>query len=366
MIANFKNGVLKTLEITRDNTNESVTMLRQDYLKKSENYTMNVEKFIMNTTPPLNEIDEIMFTVQPMGHPDDLPARLDNFVEFKPTPYYSWLELSRQINEWARLLQEAFDTGNVDLVNHNKFLGFELDSSGNPQFAFKQYFLSGLRAHDANVTGYYIEVGQETQNVLGLARYLFFVTDNNRVFSHVDGEQYLIDPAGPNGLNALVANHVWDVEVADDDMDPGDVVQFPRQINMFDQRHSLLVYSTLPTKSKISTLDGVEDHHFLLFQIPYVDSHSFESVTSLTRGDAATGYSITRNITLTEQLDVGATDYCLNQSETIHQLLLPGAIRAVNLFVRCRYIANGTFSDVDIDFKNAFWYLKMLFCKKQT
>ena len=59
MIANSRNGVLKTLEISRDNSNESVTMLRDDFLKKPENYTLNVSKFITNTTPVLNLIDEI-------------------------------------------------------------------------------------------------------------------------------------------------------------------------------------------------------------------------------------------------------------------------------------------------------------------
>ena len=361
MIANSRNGVLKTLEISRDNSNESVTMLRDDFLKKPENYTLNVSKFIMNTTPPLNLIDEIMFDVLPMGDPNDLPDRLLEYTTFKPSKYYTWLELARQINEWTKKLQQVFDSSpNILDANKNKFIEFRMDATGNPQIEFKEYFLHGLRAHDVHSLGYYIQVGEETQKVLGLPQYLFFVTDGNNIFSHADGGQYLFDATQADGFNVFVANDVWTTQTGTR------IVKFPRQLNMFDQRYSLDIYSTLPTKSKISALDGVEGHHFLLFSIPYIDQHRFQSVTSINRGDGDTGYSIKRDTTLTEQLDVGATDYCVNQSETIHQLLLPGVIRSVNVFVRCRYLMDGKFSEKDIDFKNAFWYLKMIFCKKET
>ena len=367
MIANSKNGILKTLEISRDNSNACNLMLRDDFLKKPENYTLNIEKFIMNTTPPLNLIDEVMFAVLPMSDPNDLPDRLENYNEFRPTRYYTWLELSRQLNNWANTLQERFDTIDTeDEGDDNNFFEFKMNSTGTPQFEFKEYFLRGLLrvgdGFDVNVPGYYIEVGLETQKVLGLKPNLFFVTDGYETFSHdhEDGEQNLFDATQVDGFNVLVVGDVWDLE--DEEL----IVEFPRQLNMFDQRFSLDIYSTFPTKSKISTLDGVENHQFLLFRIPYVDQHSFKSVTSLNRGDAVTGYMITKNITLKENLDVGATDYCLNQSETIHQLLLPGAIRAVNVFIRCRYLSDGVFQEIDIDFKNAFWYMKMVFCKKQT
>ena len=359
MIANSRNGVLKTLEISRDNANSSVTMLNDDFLKKPENFTLNIDKFIMNTSPPLNLIDEVMFTVFAQSAPNLMPNRLRDYAAFTPTPYYTWLELARQINNWATKLQQQYDT--TIPGGHGEFLGFQMGATGNAQFVFKQWFRNGnlampVQDQDLGVPGYYIRVGAETQKVLGLPEYLFFVTDGNRVFTHADGEQYLFDLTQVDGFSVFVAGVIANNRI----------VEFPRQMNMFDQRYSLDVYSTLPTKSKISSIDGKEQHHFLLFQIPYVAQHSFESVTTLNRGDAATGYMISGDITLKENMDVGATDYCLNQSETIHQLLLPGVIRSINVFVRCRYLANGVFSETDIDFKNAFWYLKMSFSKKLT
>ena len=352
-VANVRGGWIKTLEISRDNTNESQTMLKDDFLKQSQNYTLNVDKFIMNTTPPLNLIDEVMFSVEPMAAPANLPARLVGYTEFRPSVYYTWLELTRQITVWCETLEKRFDEGIHQ--DDEEFLEFKLDASGNPLFVCKRYFQDGLE-----VPGYYIRVGEETQKVLGLSEFLFFVTDNNVILSHLDGDANLHDATQPDGFNVLVQNNVRPVDATKK------IVKFPRQMAMFDQRVSIDVYSTFPTKAKISTVDGVEEHQFLLFQVPYVDQHTFKSVTSVNQGDADLGYSVARNITIRESLDVGMTDYCKADTETIHQLLLPGAIRQVNIFVRCRYLQGGAFVEKEIDFKNAFWYLKMVFAKKQT
>ena len=201
MIANSRNGVLKTLEISRDNAHNSVTMLNDDFLKKPENYTLNIDKFIMNTSPPLNLIDEVMFTVESQSAV--MPARLTAaYRAFTPTTYYTWLELARQINNWATTLQQQYDTTlpaefPVGTPADNKFLGFEMGATGNARFLFKEWFRNGnlamlVQDRDVGVPGYYIRVGAETRKVLGLPEYLFFVTDGNtEVTDHIYNWAYI-------------------------------------------------------------------------------------------------------------------------------------------------------------------------------
>ena len=104
---NEKGGYTKVLEITRENSNRSVTMLKEDFLTKSENYVLNVTDFVTSTSPPLNEIDEPYFRIMPRGDYHEtlvqaelrLPGFLDkvNVREFRPKNYRTWMELARQM-----------------------------------------------------------------------------------------------------------------------------------------------------------------------------------------------------------------------------------------------------------------------------
>ena len=66
-IANQRGGFLKTLEINRDGSASSETNLKDTFLKKTEGYVMQVTRFVVNNSPPLNLIDEPMFTVLRRG-----------------------------------------------------------------------------------------------------------------------------------------------------------------------------------------------------------------------------------------------------------------------------------------------------------
>ena len=108
--ANEKGGYTKVLEVTRENSNRSVTMLKEDFLTKSDNYVLNVSDFVTNTSPPLNEIDEPYFTILARGTLDqtiaEASARLPEFLQgidsFKPSKYRTWIELARQLDGWFK------------------------------------------------------------------------------------------------------------------------------------------------------------------------------------------------------------------------------------------------------------------------
>ena len=55
--ANSKNSFSRRLEILQMNNHESRTTLSSEFLTKTENYTMQIERFVINTTPVINLID---------------------------------------------------------------------------------------------------------------------------------------------------------------------------------------------------------------------------------------------------------------------------------------------------------------------
>ena len=134
----------------------------------------------------------------------------------------------------------------------------------------------------------------------------------------------------------------------------------PRPLTHFEQRVSVDVYSTFPLKSKILTYDGVEEHEHILFRLPYAEQHSFTSTTDFVDGNMSRDLG-----EISEKLDVGLTNLCDMHATTLHQLLLSGTIRNVQLKIAVRYMTKSGIVEKDFDFSNGgFWYVRLLFVKK--
>ena len=66
-----------------------------------------------------------------------------------------------------------------------------------------------------------------------------------------------------------------------------------------------------------------------------------------------------------EDLDIGLTNLCDKHATTLHQGLLSGVIRNIQLRIAIRYISSSGIVEKDFDFTNGgFWYLRLLFVKK--
>ena len=117
--ANEKGGYQKTLEVSRENSNRTQTMLQTDFLKKGENYILNITDFVTSTSPPMNLLTGPFLTVQPLGDQNESQDDAfdisnfslgndpnDDFTQkvFTPKPYRTWLELARQLEEFFRTL----------------------------------------------------------------------------------------------------------------------------------------------------------------------------------------------------------------------------------------------------------------------
>ena len=66
-IANLKGGLLKTLIVSRTASSTSLTTLKDDFIKKAENYVCQIPQFIMNNATVLSLLTEVMFEVRIMG-----------------------------------------------------------------------------------------------------------------------------------------------------------------------------------------------------------------------------------------------------------------------------------------------------------
>ena len=371
-VANIRGGFTKTLEISRDNSNRSQTMLRDDFLKKTENYTLNVTNFITSTAPVLNTIDEIMFRVLARGNTGETVfqaiAREPPFLTasnrmFTPKPYRTWMELARQLDVFFRTLSLDFFEAYPDVAVGPIFSTFYVRDDGKMGLRLSKEFCGGDTASIIAVPAYkglYIAVGEETQIKLGLPPYLFQVAGaGNLILNHTTHPNDLLADNGA-GINVF-SNH--QAAFTGNQFDNTNMFEFLNGISLsnMDERLSLDVYSTFPTKSKISAYDGSEEHEFLLFRFPFIDQHNFTNEVSFNEENL-----FEENIMVTQNLDVGLTDYCANEFETVHQLLLPGTIRAVNLKLMVRYLRHTTVVEKEINFSNGFWYLRLLFVKKVT
>lgn len=62
-IANSRNTFSKRMEITQIGSNQSESRLQSVFLDKPENYTLQIEKFIVDTTPTINRIEGPYFQI---------------------------------------------------------------------------------------------------------------------------------------------------------------------------------------------------------------------------------------------------------------------------------------------------------------
>ena len=353
--ANEKGSYQKSLEITRENSNRSTTSLNTDFLKKSENYILNVTDFVTNTSPPMNLLTGYYFRIMPMGNQNETllaaAQALPTFrqLEFEPTVYRSWLELGRQMelffNDVSTRDNEARVANGDPAVNN--YAVFYINQDGKLFLKLSEEFLKYR----------YIQFSTDVQAILGLTSpFVFKVRETAAGVSYTDqsvlagGDYYSIFAApgifaafnfrthGSGGPHSITA---------------------ARPLVNFEQRESIDVYSTFPLKSKILTFNGIETHEHILFRLPYAEQHSFSSTSTFRTGDALDNLA-----NVSENLDVGLTNMCAKHADTLHQTLLSGIIRNVQLRIAIRYMTLDGIVERDMDFTNGFWYARLLFVKK--
>ena len=347
-LANIKGGYLKTVEISRDSFHYSNTMLSEELIKKSDNYVVQVPRFITNTCPNLNIIDEIMFEVLPRGQQNETFAQalnhlpmwllLDSLRQFRPSGYKSWSELARLLSKFFKKLCTL--SGDDDLIV------FSLNDNGTFQLKFSADFCDA----------FYIRVGPQTQLKTGFPEYIFQIAQTvggvTTLFTHVDGLENFLVPHNII-LALLLFTNIQDLVPTE--------VSFisTYSLNKFDDRLSINCHCTLPLSSKIAVLDGKERQDFVLCRFPFVDLHEVHS-------EVTSDEMFTRKQVVKERIDLGLTDFTRGNPDSVGVMMLPGYIQVMNILLQVRYYSNGEIITRDMNFANGFFDFKLLLSKKST
>lgn len=126
-IINAKGGFNKRLIVTQNSFSESVTVLKNAFLKKTENYSLGVSKFLINKSPSIfldeGVILEIKQFEDTLGDfpPNTWPAHiLPKHRQFTPKNCYSVQEFVRQLQVFFHqfgnvVLSRGYNTGGANL-----------------------------------------------------------------------------------------------------------------------------------------------------------------------------------------------------------------------------------------------------------
>ena len=344
--SNKRGGFLKSLEVNRQNSNTSETILKDKFLSKTDNFVCEVSRFIISNSPQINLIDEDMFQVLTRGDQNFTTATVVNLpyalAVFHPTNYRTWLELARQMEEFFSALNVHFDDDRIQ---------FKLLPNGMFQLVMDDWF----------ATRFYLKVGQETQKYTGFKEFLFLTFDGDDYYNPINGIQYLFDVADQNAYDALPAGFgvAFEGETMEDN-ERGEIFQSGRPLSTFDHLLSLDVVSYFPIANTISVLDGTEEHEFILARFPLNDYSSVHTKMDTIDDEVA------RQRTMIETVNIGLEDLCRKNPSTITTYLLPGDIQHCLFRLETRYIQSGVIKRVPTDMEEGFWSIKLVFSKKET
>ena len=384
-IANTKGGLLKTLTISRTASSDSITTLRDDFIKKTSNYVCQIPLFIMNNATRLSLLDEVMFEIRPKGAEDDdatvfvfpVPWQTSSY-QFRPRPYRTWVELARQMERFFHrfgVIAEiigfpgyvkvmppgGFPYTNVeqdgvvsyeeldaedDLDNpEGRHIAFTLDDDGRFSLEFDLWFS----------TYFYLKLGPQTVKKTGFPEYMFVITDEyGETATHNDGVDSLFD-----ALQLILGNYIFTEEVEN-------LIIAKRKftsifsLETFDDRLSIDCIATFPISSRISSFNGKEARDFLLARFAIGDYEKNTSEVMVAQGRL-------QNVNvMKEVLKIGLEDLTNSNPDYTSIFLLPGKIRHVNIKLVTRYMSEGKIVEVPTDMKDGTWVLKLLFSKKAT
>ena len=378
--ANQAGGFLKTLTITRDNSSESVLILKNKFLKKTNNYVLQLTKFITNITPQLNLIDEVMFKILPKGGVGEAYPKAfsggwnPSYSEFRPAPYRSVADLVVQMQYFfhrfghiARSIGDGDIPGDI-FVGNDQFPfvrnnvdplpllagGYNFQDNGWSQWGddgrlvnikLKANGCFGIHFTAEFASNFYVEVGPETQIKTGLGERLFVVQVGG-VPNTAEGAE-LFDP----DLFVPTFNHPKAVQT-DYTFYTGNTLK------SFDDRLSIDIIATFPLSNKFHVFNGEEQHEFILGRFPVADFQRFETEIKSNESE------VTDEVTLFEDVNVGLEDLCRSNPNIESIFMLPGDIQQVNLQLFTRYFQDGVIRRKSTDMANGFWSCKLLFSKK--
>ena len=379
MQANQQGTFYKSISIERNGESHSNTILKTEFLKKTENYSCLVQDFVTNITPRLNTSKEVAFQVFVRGAGGTLvvDATFPAFwriadTQFTPTPYHSAIEFLRQAQQFfhkfgflVRKLGAGGIAGELDAAGRADGYPFfkkhndgSNDDAGNPydggwgDLNDEGRMISCKLKSDGTIrievtadfaNAFYVVVGADTQRLLGLNPRLYVILQDDGTYSTT--------ALFINGLDQFEAE--VDNVVLQENM-----FESRNALHQLDERLSIDIVATLPISNKVFAKNGKEEHEYILARFPINDYNRFETTLE------STPESVTDSVIVREDINVGLEDLTRKSPSSSSVFLLPGTIQQINIQLYTRYFINGTVVSSPTKMEFGFWKLKLLFGKK--
>jgi hypothetical protein len=330
-VANAKNTFTRRLEILQSGSNESRTTLQSVFLSKTENYSIQVERFVTNTTPVINLIEgpylEI-YNLPPEGHGNYINVGAP-VASFSPDNPKTVLEVMYQLNEFVK---EQSGLG----LNVRFEPGFEI------RFTMHYHFQRN----------YFIKFNNEFASLMHLPEYTFFF----RNYAD-DGDSVSTYPQTLENLALLFygagTTILQRIGIATSTLlrsfDSG------RSLKSLDTRLSYDIMCTLNTDSKIEVLGGVESRKKLLARFPIGELISRYDILDV----------VSKQNSVSEIVNVGLEDLTRKNPDSQILNLGNGEVLVLNTKIECRYMQDQKIVTTPADFvHNGFFFLQLLFSKR--
>ena len=382
-VVNHKGGFFATMRIQQNSRSEALCMLEKPFLKKAENFALQITDFFINKPPILNRDLGGQLRIRPFGADLSDGYREDDYL-FTPQNCYTVCEYAVQLQEffnkfsflfWKYGVANAIGTTNAqdnlfietaediahtgvnyvqknivpNIINPEEAPTVDEGYIGLPKIcscSLRSDLKIQIKLEPIFCANFFIECMDNFRTRLGFPQYLFTI-------STLLGD----DIVAPARLYA--AEGVF-IEEVDDRLAPDNAITFfsDYSIRELDDRLSLDVVCTFPASRKISVIDGKETHEYLLARFDLSNYKRFESVSYQDNERMHDGTQITETYQAgIENLTRGNPDYESN-------LLLPGSVHQVHLMLYTRYLERGKIERVKTDMQDGFWHTRLLFSKK--
>lgn len=384
---NEKGGHHLSLTVLQTELSEVNCMLKDQILKKSENYAIQLVDFVLSKQALINPNIHLPFLE--IKHYErlpadivDLPAIYGTRTVFTPKNCTSVVELFRQlkrfcvefstmwfsyglgdgkdlyvpdeyINDHLTNAQRANTPVNIDDGQYNPLedvLSVSLDADLKLRFHFGQLFCQD----------FYLELSDYASEIVGFPKQLFHVVGSVGGGDLFTNTATLANPIIFDGTDLVDADNAVEFRVVIEDVteeDFGTIFQSTESIKNFDERLSLDLISTFPCSRKVCILNGIQTEEYLLGRFDLSDFRDFK-ISGTTQNDNIT-------YTVTEKFHPAAFNLTKGFPNYESNHFLNGPLQSVNFKLLMRYIdGKKKIKSIPLDMKDGYYQIKCQFSKK--
>ena len=367
-VANSKNTFSKRIEITQIGSHQSESRLQSIFLDKPENYTLQIEKFIVDTTPTINLIEGPYFQIlERPGEGTTSGGDLAGFVDtddiesepinFTPVSPKSILDVFHQLEVFCK-----DHDGLTVAVSEDYKLSFTLTAEWGDE--------------------HYLKLNTVFADLMLLPEYIYYFARHNRIdqpFFADDGNIHFAVSFLQQSGNGYIQNNllfyseydaIADLQIRTQlEYTEEDEFLFAQSaahnggpvtiasldtLRSLDTRISYDVSCSFPSDSKVEVLQGDGNYRRLTARFPIGDV--LEDYTTVSSNE---------DYSLTEKINVGVTDITRSNPNTQTLNLHQGEIQNVNTDIIIRYLEDKKMRRVPADFGDTgFFTLGLLFSKR--